>query len=681
MQAECACSTELHRRHTTLSSSPPARRCGCHSHCVTAAMACLPRLRAPVLRWMASVPSIQLTREEGYLCTLLDDACRWMQASNPCVEVDGQRRTYAELCRTPTAPTSCEVRIAGGWVRDKLLGLPSHDLDVSLSSMTGYHFALFLKAYLESDRFPQTALAQDLQAHLPHGTISQIGKIAANPEQSKNLETATARVLGFDLDFVNLRKEVYEGTNRIPLMSFGTPLEDAMRRDITVNALFYNVHTSSVEDWTQHGLADLRDGIVRTPMDPASTFTDDPLRILRCVRFSSRFGYEVHEDIRACLCGTPASAAATADAATTAAPDARPLPGSEAHGGVAASLRTALTTKVSRERFGIEVDKMLSGRDPCRALDMLSELQLYKVVFVPPPPLAERAGKSSDGVHIDEPVADVPDERVALFLGACMADLMQAPAASPHAALWERVPADWLDALRSADAAPKRRLLWYAIALFPLRDIYVNMKKALVWAGALTISDGLKLGNRTTKDPVQCLARAAALLTRPALERFEPEPCLTRRSVIGLLLRQPCITQPALDVGLDNTLLFAMLCDLASAYDDASGTLDMARATCIVDEHAAFWAYVRDERLLAYAQAKPLVDGKRVAEALGCEMFVLGRVLPYVVAWQIDHDQDHDHDASVPVAERQAQCLADLQAAWHAGHMVPVPERTRRKAQ
>ena len=163
---------------------------------------------------------------------------------------------------------------------------------------------------------------------------SHIGKIAANPEQSKNLETATARVLGFDLDFVNLRKEVYEGTHRIPIMSFGTPLEDAMRRDMTVNALFYNVHTAAIEDWTQHGLADLRDGIVRTPMDPTATFPDDPLRILRCVRFGSRFGYAIHPDILAAL----------------AAP--------------ASPLHAALASKVSRERVGIEVDKMLSGRDP-----------------------------------------------------------------------------------------------------------------------------------------------------------------------------------------------------------------------------------------------------------------------------------------------------------------------------
>ncbi|WFD16865.1 CCA tRNA nucleotidyltransferase [Malassezia arunalokei] len=498
-------------------------------------------------------PSVTLTREEGFLCTLLDDTCRWMQTTNPSVDVDGTSRTYADLCHRPTATTPCEARIAGGWVRDKLLGLPSHDLDVSLSSMTGHHFALFLKAYLESEVFPRTPLAREMQEAAPsHARISHIGKIAANPEQSKNLETATARVLGFDLDFVNLRKEVYEGTHRIPIMSFGTPLEDAMRRDMTVNALFYNVHTAAIEDWTQHGLADLRDGIVRTPMDPTATFTDDPLRILRCVRFGSRFGYAIHPDILAAL-AVPAS-----------------------------PLHAALASKVSRERVGIEVDKMLSGRDPRYALQLLSQLQLYWVVFMPPPALSQRMGRSSDhGAHIDELVHDAPDERAALSLSDSFDSLLRDT--SP---LWSRLPADWLARVRAPDWSAQRRLVWYAIALLPLRDLYVQAKKQPAWAGAVTISAGLKLGHRTTKDPVTSLVRAASLLSRPRLARFVPAPCLTRRSTIGLLLRHHDVSQPKMDVALDNALLVALLYDLATY---AHG-LDTPEAEAIVDEHAAFWA-------------------------------------------------------------------------------------------
>lgn len=585
----------------------------------------------PTLRRLRMPPSVTLTREEGFLCTLLDDACRWMQTTNPSVDVDGASRTYADLSHRPTATTPCEARIAGGWVRDKLLGLPSHDLDVSLSSMTGHHFALFLKAYLESEVFPRTPLAREMQEAAPsHARISHIGKIAANPEQSKNLETATARVLGFDLDFVNLRKEVYEGTHRIPIMSFGTPLEDAMRRDMTVNALFYNVHTAAIEDWTQHGLADLRDGIVRTPMDPTATFTDDPLRILRCVRFGSRFGYAIHPDILAAL----------------AAP--------------ASPLHAALASKVSRERVGIEVDKMLSGRDPRYALQLLAQLQLYWVVFMPPPALSQRMGRSSDhGAHIDELVHDAPDERGALSLSDHFDSLLRGT--SP---LWSRLPTDWLARVRSPDWRAQRRLVWYAIALHPLRDLYIQAKKQPAWAGAVTLSAGLKLGHRTTKDPVTSLVRAASLLTRPRLARFVPAPCLTRRSTIGLLLRHHDVSQPKMDVALDNALLVALL------YDLATHGLDTPEAAAIVDEHAAFWAYVRDERLAAYIHAKPLVDGRQVATALGCDVCLLSRILPYVTAWDMDHVDDEP--------DRPGRCLAALQRAWADGHMVPVSERTTR---
>ena len=587
----------------------------------------------PTLRRLRMPPSVTLTREEGFLCTLLDDTCRWMQTTNPSVDVDGTSRTYADLCHRPTATTPCEARIAGGWVRDKLLGLPSHDLDVSLSSMTGHHFALFLKAYLESEVFPCTPLAREMQEAAPsHARISHIGKIAANPEQSTNLETATARVLGFDLDFVNLRKEVYEGTHRIPIMSFGTPLEDAMRRDMTVNALFYNVHTAAIEDWTQHGLADLRDGIVRTPMDPTATFTDDPLRILRCVRFGSRFGYAIHPDIFAAL----------------AAP--------------ASPLHAALASKVSRERVGIEVDKMLSGRDPRYALQLLSQLQLYWVVFMPPPALSQRMGRSSDhGAHIDELVHDAPDERAALSLSDSFDSLLRGT--SP---LWSRLPADWLARVRAPDWSAQRRLVWYAIALLPLRDLYVQAKKQPAWAGAVTISAGLKLGHRTTKDPVTSLVRAASLLSRPRLARFVPAPCLTRRSTIGLLLRHHDVSQPKMDVALDNALLVALLYDLATY---AHG-LDTPEAEAIVDEHAAFWAYVRDEQLAAYMHTKPLVDGRQVAAALGCDVCLLSRILPYVTAWDMDHVDDEP--------DRPGRCLAALQRAWADGHMVPVSERTAR---
>lgn len=95
------------------------------------------------------------------------------------------------------------------------------------------------------------------------GEISGVGVIQSNPDQSKHLETATMKVHGVWLDLVNLRSETYAEDSRIPEMTFGTAKEDAMRRDLTVNALFYNIHTATVEDLTGMGLEDLRKGIVR----------------------------------------------------------------------------------------------------------------------------------------------------------------------------------------------------------------------------------------------------------------------------------------------------------------------------------------------------------------------------------------------------------------------------------
>lgn len=85
--------------------------------------------------------------------------------------------------------------------------------------------------------------------------------------------------------------------DRSTLKKPGTPFEDASRRDLTINALFYNVHTRQVEDYTKMGLSDLENRIARTPLPPRQTFQDDPLRIVRCVRFASRFNLAIAEEV------------------------------------------------------------------------------------------------------------------------------------------------------------------------------------------------------------------------------------------------------------------------------------------------------------------------------------------------------------------------------------------------
>ena len=78
--------------------------------------------------------------------------------------------------------------------------------------------------------------------------------IKANCEKSKHLETATIKVEGMFIDLVNLRKEEYASDSRVPTIGFGTPTEDAFRRDLTINAMFYNINEEKVEDLTEKGI-------------------------------------------------------------------------------------------------------------------------------------------------------------------------------------------------------------------------------------------------------------------------------------------------------------------------------------------------------------------------------------------------------------------------------------------
>jgi tRNA nucleotidyltransferase (CCA-adding enzyme) len=180
------------------------------------------------------------------------------------------------------ADSKTVVRVAGGWVRDKLLGKNSGDIDVALDNRSGAQFAKMVNTFRKQ----------------AGESTSKIGVIQANPEQSKHLETATMSLMGSDIDFVNLRTEKYQDDSRIPEMAFGTATEDAERRDFTINALFYNVNDACVEDFTGQGCADLDAGIIRTPLDPLITFLDDPLRVLRAVRFASRFDFELVPELK-----------------------------------------------------------------------------------------------------------------------------------------------------------------------------------------------------------------------------------------------------------------------------------------------------------------------------------------------------------------------------------------------
>jgi len=78
----------------------------------------------------------------------------------------------------------------------------------------------------------------------------KFGVIKSNSEKSKHLETATMKIHGMMIDLVNLRSEKYTDDSRVPTIDIGTPEEDAFRRDLTINSLFYNINKETVEDFT-----------------------------------------------------------------------------------------------------------------------------------------------------------------------------------------------------------------------------------------------------------------------------------------------------------------------------------------------------------------------------------------------------------------------------------------------
>lgn len=243
-----------------------------------------------------------------------------------------------------------EIRFAGGWVRDKLLGIQSHDIDVALSTLSGKDFGqTFLQFYNEhGEKYKKEAE----RLGIDNTELNKIVLVEEDAEKSKHLAVAKLKLFCLEIDLVNLRTEVYASDSRTPVVKMGTAEEDALRRDATINALFYNIHTEQVEDLTGKGLEDLKNKIMRTPLDPDQTFRDDPLRVLRLIRFASRLDFAI-------------------DAAAQTA-----MRSPEIH--------QALKLKISRERVRAEIVKALEGCRPTKALSHIHELDLFNSCFADP---------------------------------------------------------------------------------------------------------------------------------------------------------------------------------------------------------------------------------------------------------------------------------------------------------
>lgn len=314
--------------------------------------------------------------------TIAKEAALEGKGVRPCIQLsEWETKIFRFLRRvaavTRTSANPVELRVAGGWVRDKLLGRCTGDIDIAVRHVTGFQFASRLHSFAtavsqkrSTDARKRGVRSEDLESFtfsmLPNvikrprigcaeyvPDMSAVALIAPNPSISRHLETATVRLDGVDLDFVQLRTEDYamSANNRIPCkVSAGTPQEDCTRRDFTVNALYYNIHTEIVEDFTGRGLDDLKRGLLRTPLNPQLTLLEDPLRAVRAIRFACTLNFELHPS----LCDAISST----------------------------DVRASLSRKVSRERIGSEITQIIRSDAVIKGFEMIAKYGLEEVVFM-----------------------------------------------------------------------------------------------------------------------------------------------------------------------------------------------------------------------------------------------------------------------------------------------------------
>lgn len=167
-----------------------------------------------------------------------------------------------------------ECYVIGGWVRDLFLERPSKDIDV-----------VVVGGGIER---PGIVIAEALKQKLGKAHIAIY----------RNFGTAQLKYKNMEVEFVGARRESYDRNSRKPITEDGTIEEDQNRRDFTINAMALCLNSARYGELVDpfDGMYDLEDGIIATPLDPDITFSDDPLRMMRCIRFATQLNFYIEDE-------------------------------------------------------------------------------------------------------------------------------------------------------------------------------------------------------------------------------------------------------------------------------------------------------------------------------------------------------------------------------------------------